>query len=270
MIEKINEDIFKKAYCKFRRTEQYKKRKEQLAFLEITERILKEVLKKEEISDVHLTALIQMFKNNCKKETFNKYLEKLDLSQEVADFVLNKFEELSSKEITGFTGQGKTAIKNLEKENRDYIKNTLKNISEAKTKKQIKEIVDDFDSENIPQVTSGIYSPWMYYLQPTICPLAAGKIKDFLSEIMWDRQYSSLIDFFDKLKGLVGEEDLGLIDAFFLEDERGRLIRYAANENKSKEYDLSLVKKQLILYGPPGTGKTYKTLKIAVKLLQEV
>jgi len=219
MIEKIDEKKFGKAYVKFRRTKKYEERGHQKAFLEIAQSILKELIKKNTISNIHLTGLIQMFKAGCKKETFGEYLNKFDLPKNVTGIIQEKFLKLKNSGITGFTGQGRAAIKALSGEELNHVKNLLKSISEAKTSTQIKQIVDSFDSKNISQVKHGIYSPWIYYLQPAICPITAGSGRYFLSATGWDEKYSSAIELFEKLGDIIDEDekDLGLIDAFLRE-----------------------------------------------------
>jgi len=230
---------------------------------EIDLSVIEELLKKEEIMNEDLTALIQMFGNNCKKETFYNYLKTLKFSKDVERDIYRRFIDTGE---TGYTGRGRAVIKGLDESQLKVVKNFLSSISKAETKEEIKTACEEYRKKEIPQVTRGIYSPWLHYLKPKICPMIAGPIATFFKNLGFgeNTSYSDLIEIFERLKSSVGEEDLGLIDQFFWnEKRRNSIIKY-----KSTIMSLLENKKQIILYGPPGTGKTFITKKIAVNFIK--
>ena len=268
MIGIINLELFKREYRKFRKTKDYSYRKSQSRFVEIAKLIIKELIKKEEITNKDLTALIQMFGANCKKETFYSYLLNLKLPKDVREDIYNKFIAIGE---TGYTGRGKAAVKGLNETQLKDVQELLKSASEAKTKDEVKKSYIKYKKKNVPQVTRGVYSPWLHYLQPKICPLIAGPVSSFLLKLGLDRStsYSDLIDIFEELKHVVDEEDLGLIDQYFFGEERINIL--LVNHTVAYKDALTSIlenKKQIILYGPPGTGKTYRTKIIAIGLVR--
>lgn len=268
MIENINLEVFKKEYQKFKETKDYEFRKSQSKFVEVAKLVIRELIKKEKFSNEDLTALIQMFGYNCKKETFHSYLLSLRLPKYVEEDIYNRFIDIGE---TGYTGIGKAAIKGLNEIQLEDVKKFLKLVSEAKNEADVKKAYEQYKEKNIPQVTRGVYSPWLHYIQPKICPIIAGPVAAFFSKVgmAWSASYSDFLDIFEELKNNVGEEDLGLIDSFFWDERRRNSIITKPN-GQGKDIMMLLLenKKQVILYGPPGTGKTYNTKKIAIKLIK--
>ncbi len=265
-IRNINTEKLKEEYDKFKSSEDYDKRKNQLKFRNIANLILKEVLKKRSITNNHLTALIQMFGYNCKQENFEKYLKILKLSNESR--ILKLYNKTNEQ---GFTGRGKAII---EKANTEQLKNIrifLLTIEKTNSVKKIKDAIEKYQKFKIPEVKEGIYSPWLYYLKPTICPLVAAHVRnEFLPKIgLKKSDYSSAIDVFQSLNEIIGEKDLGYIDAFLWEKNR-RVKIYENSEkisNQTNNISIDKNKLNIILYGPPGTGKTFTTKRMAIDIL---
>jgi len=266
MIENINLKAFKREYEKFKETNDYEKRKSQTKFIEIAQQTIRELLKKEKIKNEDLTALIQMFGHHCSKDNFKTHLSNLKFSGEAEEQILNKFIEFGE---FGYTGRGKAAINNLNDEQLEYVKQFIEEIFKSGSVDQIKSACAKFENKGIPEVKIGVYSPWLYYLRPKFCPIITGPATKFLKKIGWSGLYNDAIDLFQKLKGVINEENLGFIDSFIWEEERRNSI-LAKQSRATKEIFISIIeaKKQIILYGPPGTGKTYNTKKIAIKLLK--
>lgn len=269
MIEKIDLKAFVREYRKFQQSEDYAGRKSQLRFVEIAQLILKEFIKRDNITNDNLTSLIQMLAFNCTKETFLKHLKKLELPNERENLIYDKFIDYGE---TGHTGRGKFAIRGLDESQLEAVHELLKSVSEAKDKEEVRNIWEKYKDKRVPQVTSGIFSPWLYYLQPKICPLATGHAAEFyFKKLGWQRDvgYGDLIDFFDVVKKLVGEQELGLLDRFFLEPELTDRILIDVNRKSDGIFQALIENKnQIIFYGPPGTGKTYKTKAVAVDIIE--
>jgi SpoVK/Ycf46/Vps4 family AAA+-type ATPase len=269
MINNIRIDLFKREYKNFKNSQDYKFRESQRRFTEIARQVIKELVKKEEITNEDLTALIQMFGFNCKKETFLKYLKKLGFSEKLMNEIYDKFLKYGE---SGYTGRGKAAIRNLNEAQLEEVKNFLISIVNADTKEKVKKAFREFRDKQIPQVTYGIFSPWLHYIKPTICPLVAGNASKFLKKLGWKGDYEEAIDRFEELKKLVEEEDLGFIDIFLL--DKKNLDDLIENSERSETerletdiLDILEKKKQIIFYGPPGTGKTYVTKRFAIYIM---
>jgi hypothetical protein len=267
MIENIKLEVFKREYEKFRESQDYANRQLQTSFCEVARPAMLGLLKNHKITNEHLTALIQMFGHHCSEENFLRHLMNLELDKEAEDAIYMKFREIGQ---CGYTGRGKAAIKTLNEDQLGYVKLFLHAVAYANSKEQIKQAYSEYKEKRVPEVTSGVYSPWFYYLQPEICPLLTGPASQFLAQIGWRGDYGEAIDFFGTLRGEVRERDLGFIDAFLWEKERrDKIMRNIRRGPKSSQMALVEAKKQIILYGPPGTGKTYFTKKFTVDLLNE-
>jgi len=135
MIENLNLGAFKKEYLKFKETKDYEDRKSQTRFVEIARSIIEELLKKKKITNEGLTALIQMFGAGCKRETFHNYLKALKFPTEIEEDIYKRFIETGE---TGYTGRGKAAVRGLDEDQLETIKEFLSSVSKAKTKDEIK------------------------------------------------------------------------------------------------------------------------------------
>lgn len=266
MIENINLEKFREEFKRYRDSEAYEERKSQSRFIEIAQTTIKELLKKRKITNDDLTSLIQMFGYHCSKDNFLRHLKNLKLSEDFEEEIFNKFLEIGEY---GYTGRGKAAVKGLSEDQLDDVRLFLEDILNAETLDEIKKACTEYKEKRIPQVGGGVFSPWLYYLQPEFCPLVAGPISQFLYHLGWSEAYDEAIDLFSRLREEVNERDLGFIDGFLLEEERRNRILIAAHEPyQNWEMELLENKKQIILYGPPGTGKTYKTKIITINLIE--
>jgi len=265
MIENIKLAKFREEFKKFKDTDEYKNRKSQSRFLEIAQLTIKELLKRGKIRNEDLTALIQMFGHHCSNENFQRHLRNLQLSSDLEEGIFNKFIEIGEY---GYTGRGKATIKGLNEEQLDAVRQLLEDILNAETVEDAKNSYSKFSEKRTPQVGGGIFSPWLYYLQPEYCPLVTGPAGQFLYLIGWKGAYDQAIDLFVRLKDEVDVKDLGFIDAFLWEEERrNKILIKKPRPDGNWEMELLRNKRQIILYGPPGTGKTYRTKKIATDLL---
>lgn len=215
-IEKI-----KREYNEFRKTPRYEERKNQLAFSDFARDVIIKLLQKESITNENLTALIQIFGNGSTSDNVKKYIDSLDFQESYSEEIFNKFIELGQ---TGFTGRGKAAISGLTNEQLNIVRGFLVDVAKNDSEMEIRQLVLDFENKDIPHVKSGIYSPWLYYLHPTICPILAGPVKDYLREIGWD--YKTYLDAWDIMKQInqtIGETNYGFTDQFLyrMSEENG-------------------------------------------------
>jgi hypothetical protein len=210
----MNTDLFpkfKELYDVFRKSDDYRDRVEQSAIVPINKEIIQETLKNDPLKNEHLTGLIQLFKHGCSNDTFDKYLD-----QNVAD--LTKVEEISEKayEVNqwGYTGAGLNAVTNLTEKQLQTIKAFLRDAFEINSIEAACNLCENFDAEGIPQVKSGIYSPWLHYINPGLFPILNNSHIKFRTWIGIPADYSSCIKDFNELKQYVNEADLGVIDKF--------------------------------------------------------
>ena len=210
-MKELEFDRFIELYSVFKQTDDYEERAIQFAVAEVYREIIVETLKNEPLLNVHLTGLIQMFKNGCYQDNFDKYLE-----LNVGDVA--RREEIAKKELeinqTGYTAAGLQSVKRLTDSQLSIVKNFLSDALSVNTIDEAVDLCVKFDEENIPLVKSGVYSPWLYYINPTIFPIVNNSQADIRKWLDIPADYPSCIRDFNILKEMVGEKELGGIDMF--------------------------------------------------------
>lgn len=202
---------FKELYNKFKDTEDYRNRKNQFKIVEVNRDIITATLAENELTNELLSGLIQMFKFGCSDATFDKYL-----AQNIKN--VGKRNELSKRAYEanewGYTGAGLHSIYGLVANQLVIIKKFLTDACKVATIDQAAGLCKSFDQHKIPLVTMGIYSPWLYYINPELFPILNNSHADFKKWIGTSSNYPSAIKDFNDLKHEVQETDLGLIDMF--------------------------------------------------------
>ncbi len=232
----MNDALFPKfieMYQAFQKTTEYTDRVQQFRIVEVNREIITETLLNEPLLNEHLTGLIQMFKHGCLDETFNRYLE-ICVTNEA------RRKEISDKAIDvdewGYTGAGLNAVTKLNPENLSSIKTFLQNAFNISTSIEAMKLCREFDSLKIPYVKSGIYSPWLYYINPELFPILNDSHIAFRTWIEMPADYPSCIQDYNKLKELVKEDELGVLDKF----------AYSFEETTGKgEFDIDIFIKSL-------------------------
>jgi hypothetical protein len=256
--EKFNE--LKDLYGKFRDHEDYEYRQENLAVSPIFREIIQETLKNTPFEQKHLTGLIQVFKINVTNDTFDDYLKQLIPHQETHD----RLSEMSyAVEYPGFTGAGLNAVTKLVSAQCHVVKTFLQKAFHVQTIDEACALCDDFESKNIPQVKQGVYSPWLYYINPKLFPILNNSHIFFKNWIGISNGYSEAIRGFNQIKELLGENDLGLVDMFAYNFEE-YLEQF---EEKPAALDLinyDLLGKRIfkISHGAILTNKSYENKKL--------
>ena len=234
-------------FNRFKRSKEYNNRTIQLQFASIAKEIISETLKFDKLTNEHLTGLIQMFKVNASTSTFEKYL-KLNVSDaEVRNRIL---ENKTSLEIGGYTAAGRFMIKNLSDVQLDQIKTFLKQAFDVKSIEDAVKLSQDFEKLNIPVLKNGIYSPWLYYINPSFFPIVNSITKLFIKWMEMSKTYYSLISQFSTIKKHFNIDDLGIIDGFI----------YALNETLKKKDDV-LVKLFSMSLSDEKLIQIYNTIK---------
>lgn len=212
-VEKINS--IKKKYNEFTNSSCYEERKIQLEYANFAKPLIEKVVQKDSITNEDLTALIQIFGHGSRHDNVKKYIDSLGLDDSFSKAIFNKFAEIGQ---TGFTGKGKHKIQNLTDEQLKIVHKFLKNISYSNSKDQIRGIVSEFEKSAVPLITCGIYSPWLYYLHPTICPIVVGPVKQYLKNIGWDQKsYLDAWGLLEQINQAINEENYGFLDSFIYE-----------------------------------------------------
>lgn len=239
----------KEKYDEFKSTSDYQYSSERKKFVSVIARpILDKVLSKDSITENDLTALIQLFKVNCTFPTFEEKLHSLKLNELFTEDIIQKFKETKLK---GYTGAGLNSINLVGKKEQkeEWLKTVLKflkDVFHTTSESEIKKIVRGFDVEKIPYVTYGIYSPWLHYMHPTICPIVNGPLVTFLKNRgIKTNSYTETWGYLKEINQFIGvSEDYGDIDYFvwwlsrtspepIIEDEESSLV----DKNvKSKRY----------------------------------
>lgn len=210
-------DDIKRNYEEFKKSENYEERRRQLEFANFAKSIIEKLVQKDSITNEDLTALIQIFGYGSKHDNVKKYINSLRLEESFSVEIFKKFVEIGQ---TGFTGRGKHTIQNLTEEQLSIVHNFLKDVVESNSEDQLKSIVSDYENNHVPQVTSGIYSPWLYYLHPTICPIVAGPVNQYLKKLRWnEKSYLDAWNLLEQINQAIGEKNYGLFDAFIYVDK---------------------------------------------------
>lgn len=198
-------------YKKFRDNEFYRERKQQFAFVPVAKQIIEETLKNDPITNLHLTGLIQSLKWACTANTFDKYL-----SINISDPIRRKriSDEAYATEQYGYTAAGKTAITRLNQTQLEQVKSFLLEALQTNDSTTGKKLCDNYDALNVPEVKSGVYSPWLFYINPYVFPIINRTHTTFLNWMGIPTKYSACIEAFAVLKLQTHEDELGTLDAF--------------------------------------------------------
>lgn len=198
-------------YDVFSTTEKYAARRNQFAVVEVNRGIIAETLQNEPLTNEHLTGLIQMFNLKCTKGNFYKYLNQNVENQARRQEIAEKFEGVNQK---SYTIAGLHSINKLTPGQLSIIKLFLQEAFQIVTIDEAITLCQDFDNNNIPYVTSGIYSPWLYYINPQLFPILNNTHNRFKAWVGFANDYPPCIKDFNELKTFLKEEDLGIIDMF--------------------------------------------------------
>jgi 5-methylcytosine-specific restriction endonuclease McrBC GTP-binding regulatory subunit McrB len=251
-------DELKRRYQAFKLDDFFKTRIRQLEFVPFAKRIISESLKNTPTNEI-FTGLIQILKNGATGETVNRYINQNISSLNLRSELKREFAGFG---FTGYTGAGKAGINGLSSQQLETVKIFILDCSAIKTKEEAIKRVKEFDDLKIPQVKSGVYSPWLYYTNPEIFPIKNDSHDEFIE---WCNQstdsYPLAIDLFHEVAEILSETDLGLIDAFTHMFTNEAVIDVSDNTN-----EISTMSLNTILYGPPGTGKTYHTVDKAIAI----
>ncbi len=202
---------FKILYKDFINNRKMEPRNQQIRLVPVLKEIISGTLKNEPLTNKHLTGLIQMLGAGCKMGTFKKYLNINIKNETQRNKILSQYSEIGE---TGYTGKGLNAITRPNQEQLQSIKAFLTEAFNVKTVDQAVKLTKNFEKLNIPQVTAGIYSPWLHYINPEIFPIINNSTLSFRKWLALPKDYPSFIEASNQLKSKVNETDHGKLDWF--------------------------------------------------------
>ena len=246
---------FVRLYETFKPSDSYKERMEQKEITPVLKDIIWETLKNHPFTNQHLTDFIHMFKFNCSNETFDSKLEACVPNKDIREKLSERAYKIGQP---GYTNAGKTGISGLNQKQLDIIKKFLLDAFTVKTLTDAITLCEKFEAEKIPQVKKGIYSPWLYYINPQIFPIVNGPHKNFKDWMEIPDDYPTSIKEYQLLKQQVKENDFAGIDNFayhftkdgklnyrrklFLKERRLFKISHGVFFKKGKFYDTGIIK----------------------------
>lgn len=257
-VSKIPE--LKTRWVEFQNDPFYLERKQQLLFVPWAKSVIEETLK-EKLTNERISVFLQIFDVRLKNiEVIKRYLPENVRNSSKRKELVESFEKNNE---TGFTTSPIRTIPNkyrLSTKELTALEVLLKSAGKTKSVEEAKKIVEVFENVHVKLITHKFYSPWLYYLNQSIFPIKNKSNNNFIE---WCGQntdsYLTAIQLFHEVADILGEKELGLIDAFAHKFIPGNKLEPL----KKEIMNMSL---NTILYGPPGTGKTYNTINKAVAI----
>jgi len=209
------------SFQSFKQTEQYSERKSQSRITPVFREIIREVLQNKQLTNQDLTDLIQIFRFNSTERNFDNKLEALVKNPKVRNRIKQEYLEINEK---GYTNVGKTGINGLTNKQLSKVKAFLTDAFDAKTPDDAVNLCENFESHQIPFVKKGVYSPWLFYINPSLFPLINDSHNNFLRLYGLPKQYPELIEEYHEIIDLLEEKDFSGLDYFAHNlDKNGRL-----------------------------------------------
>ena len=207
--EKINE--FKSLFEAFKLLDSYKSRQQQKLIAPLFKDIIIETLKNDTLKNEQLTGLIQMFGWRCKPDNFRKYMELCVKDKKRCEQLIEQSLNTAQR---GFTNIGKTAVTDLNPVELNKIKAFLLNSFTVKAVDEAVALCKNFEDQNIPQVKQGIFSPWLYYINPALYPMVNNSHANFKKWFGVSKNYFESISEYHQFKEASAEPDFAGIDYF--------------------------------------------------------
>jgi len=185
------------------------RRKQSEDFAPVAKEIIRATLEAGKISSEKLTAFIQLFKANRRiPQSMKPYFDTLDISEEYWNRLL--------KADTGYTAMALASIPDLAEDKLKAVENLLKKAFELEDYDDLVHLVKEYQSQKVPYVKEGIYSPWLHYINSSVFPILNGGSRPAFKELGANvNSYVDVMSVARTLKRVISEEDLGIVDAMF-------------------------------------------------------
>jgi len=205
-MDKNKRDKIIKSFGKFKETNDYTQRIRQSRIVPLFKEIISETIQYGSITNEKITGLIQLFKWRCSMSNWNKYIGINITDEEKREKLTRQFKEIGEQ---GYTGAGKAAVTGLSIDQLEKVYSLLSNAFKITTLDSAVELIREYQKENIPFVTVGIFSPWLHYINPNVFPVFNNKHKIFARWLMNSEKYEDIIIAYNELLPLLGEKDHG-------------------------------------------------------------
>lgn len=201
-------------YQLYRKSQHYDERKEQSRFCNFAREFIKCLVEEDLFNKDSATMLVHTFAVRARKDTIVSYVESVVKDDIEKRKLLALLDECP---LYGFTAVGKTNVE-LTTKQASIVKAFLSDILKSNSTEQIKRCVEDFVSKGVPNCTTGIFSPWLHYIHPTLCPIANSAIEPYLCYLGEPKSkrsnYLYMIDLLNETKEACGAEDFSMLDNF--------------------------------------------------------
>lgn len=167
------------------------------------------------MSNDTLTGLIQVLQANASNNVLEKYLPYIYRADDDLKKARTAF---ASTALRGFTGAGKKRMKDLSEDQLEAVERFLVGAEGARNREDAVAIVKRFEAVPMKYVKSGIFSPWLHYLNPALFPISNGPHKEFRRAHHFPEAYSDQLARYWELADALGT-DLGVLDAFIYSEE---------------------------------------------------
>lgn len=203
-------------YQLYRKSRHYDDRKEQSRFCNFAREFIKYLVEKDLFNKDSATMLVHTFAVRARKKTIVSYVESVIKDSKEKSKLFSLLDECL---FYGFTAVGKTKVE-LTPKQASIVKSFLLDVLSSNSIEQIKHCVEDFVAKGVPNCTTGIFSPWLHYIHPALCPIANSAIEPFLSYLGEPKSkrsnYLYMMDLLSEAKDVCGAEDFSMLDDFLL------------------------------------------------------
>ncbi len=246
---KVDIELLRNILSFLSKTKFFQEREKQIKyFVPLAREIILLTLEKEYFTEQDLTGFIQMFGAKSSESNFRKYLK-----QNLGHLPQERLLELERKFLSspkGFTGRGKNVVQQGE-----IIENQLINFKKLLLKTAKVSSVDEAVNLNneieqlkLKGVGDGVYSIWLYYLNPKYFPIKNGAVDNFW-KLFGCKKYEEIIQCAPEVIKNFGLSDYGYLDAVAFQVTLmltlGKTMKEIGLRTLSEYYDLveNLIKK---------------------------
>ena len=210
----------------------YQSRREQIeTFTPFAREMIKATLENGPLTNEKLTAFIQLLKYVDHKNTVSmrSYFDCLEISEDYWQRWIDA--------PAGYTAAAKAAIQKPNRKQLQAVFELLEGTFKIQDHDELINLIERYVKQKVPEVTAGIFSPWLQYLRPDFFPILNGGSKPGFKKLGLKRNtYTEAIDIAQTVSRVIGEKDLGILDAMFWDTPSNEEPKSAEN---GEEIELS-------------------------------